>query len=109
MSTWINPRRPELVEAFLQKVQEERPLVLSVRNNRLEFSFIARMCEAGSKHPELFMWALAYFMPRKGDFIERVEGAAAQIRMEIEHREKAAADEAAQAMEEEAEREEGAE
>lgn len=100
MSTWINHRRPELVEAFLQKVQEERPLVLSVRNNRLEFSFIARMCEAGSKHPELFMWALAYFMPREGDFIERMEGAAAQIRMEIEHREKVAA---------EAEREEGAE
>lgn len=108
MSTWINPRRPELVEAFLQKVQEEKPLVLSVRNNQLEFSFIARMCEAGSKHPEQFMWALAYFMPREGDFIERMEGAAAQIRMEIEHREKAAADEAAQAIEE-AEREEGAE
>lgn len=109
MSTWINPRRPELVEAFLQKLHEEPPVVISVQNNQLELSFLTRMCEAGSKHPELFMWALAYFMPRKGDFIERVEGAAAQIRMEIEHREKAAADEAAQAMEEEAEREEGAE
>lgn len=105
--TWINPRRPELVEAFLQKVQEEKPLVLSVRNNRLELSFFTRMCEAGSKHPELFAWTLAYFMPRKGDFIERMEGAAAKIRMEIEHREKVAADEPAQATEE-AERKEGA-
>lgn len=101
--TWINPRRPELVEAFLQKVQEEKPLVLSVRNNRLELSFFTRMCEAGSKHPELFAWTLAYFMPRKGDFIERMEGAAAQIRMEIEHREKVAAQ-----AREEAERKEGA-
>ena len=101
MSTWINPRRPELVEAFLQKLHEEPPVVISVQHNQLELSFLTRMCEAGSKHPELFM-------PREGDFIERLEGAAAQIRMEIEHREKVAADEAAQAMEEEAEREEGA-
>lgn len=108
MSTWINPRRPDLVEAFLQKLHAEPPVVLSVQHNRRELSFLVRMCAAGSKHPELFMWALAYFMPREGDFIERMEGAAAQIRMEIEHREKVAADEAAQTAEEEAEREEGA-